>query len=90
MKYFVCAIALIFAAAFSAEAQPSGNPVPVTTDNFARAESDTYFANIVKQAGGWENFSIAAKSNRSTTRSSSVPTATPFIRRRYSTSMPGR
>jgi hypothetical protein len=32
-------------------ASPS-EPVPVTADNFTRAESDTYFANIVKQAGG--------------------------------------
>jgi hypothetical protein len=31
---------------------PSANTVPVTADNFTRAETDTYFANIVKQAGG--------------------------------------
>src|SRR5437660_8797680 len=26
--------------------------IPVTVDNFTRAETDTYFANIVKEAGG--------------------------------------
>jgi hypothetical protein len=31
---------------------PSANTVPVTADNFTRAETDTYFANIVKEAGG--------------------------------------
>jgi len=31
---------------------PELNPLPVTADNFTRAETDTYFANIVKQAGG--------------------------------------
>lgn len=30
----------------------AGNVVPVTADNFTRAESDTYFGNIAKQAGG--------------------------------------
>jgi hypothetical protein len=30
----------------------SGNTTPVTADNFTRAETDTYFANIVKLAGG--------------------------------------
>jgi hypothetical protein len=35
----------------ASEAQ-SGNAVPVTADNFTRAETDTYFAQIVKSAGG--------------------------------------
>ena len=30
----------------------SGNAILVTADNFTRAETDTYFANIVKEAGG--------------------------------------
>jgi hypothetical protein len=30
----------------------SGKTVPVTAENFVRAETDTYFANIVKEAGG--------------------------------------
>ncbi|HEX5035083.1 MAG TPA: DUF1254 domain-containing protein [bacterium] len=34
------------------QAQPSAkNPVPVTADNFVRAESDLYFGNIVKDKG---------------------------------------
>lgn len=36
-----------------AQAQsPSGKTNPVTADNFTRAETDNYFANIVKEAGG--------------------------------------
>jgi hypothetical protein len=32
-------------------AQPAGGPVPVTVDNFIRAESDLYMSNIVKDGG---------------------------------------
>jgi hypothetical protein len=46
---FVLSMPAINGAALQA---PSGKPVPVTADNFTRAETDTYFANIVKQAGG--------------------------------------
>jgi hypothetical protein len=46
--------ALIFTcAAISAHAQaPIGAAVPVTVDNFIRAESDTYIGNLVKDSGG--------------------------------------
>ena len=30
----------------------SGNSVPVTVDNFARAESDLYLGNLSKERGG--------------------------------------
>ena len=43
------AFALYLAASSGAFAQ---NPVPVTVDNFARAESDVYMGNLVKDAGG--------------------------------------
>jgi len=42
-------VALASAAAY---AQSPGQPVPVTVDNFTRAESDVYFGNTVKDAGG--------------------------------------
>ncbi len=35
---------------------PRAQSVAVTADNFTRAESDTYFSNIVKQAGGIGTF----------------------------------
>jgi hypothetical protein len=38
-----------------AKTQPADS-VPVTADNFTRAETDTYFANIVKSAGGIGKF----------------------------------
>jgi hypothetical protein len=48
-------IAITIATAIEAQSpspSPSGNTIPVTADNFTRAETDTYFASIVKQAGG--------------------------------------
>jgi hypothetical protein len=48
MKPAIVATVILFAAA-SAQAQ---NAVPVTVDNFPRAESDLYFSNAVKDAGG--------------------------------------
>jgi hypothetical protein len=47
--------AMLFASMGSAEfaqAQPSANVIPVTPDNFKRAESDMYFASSAKEAGG--------------------------------------
>lgn len=35
----------------SAPSAPQGAPVPVTIDNFVRAESDLYFTNLAKQGG---------------------------------------
>jgi hypothetical protein len=35
---------------------PGGNPVPVTADNFTRAESDWYFAGLLKDSGGVGKF----------------------------------
>ena len=34
----------------------TANAVPVTADDFTRAESDTYFSNVAKQAGGLGRF----------------------------------
>ena len=31
---------------------PTNNPIAVTVDNFARAESDLYFGNLAREAGG--------------------------------------
>jgi hypothetical protein len=53
----ILASALTIAATLGAQAQaPSGNAVPVTVDNFTRAETDSYFTNIVKPAGGVGKF----------------------------------
>ncbi|MDB5341866.1 MAG: uncharacterized protein JWP89_243 [Schlesneria sp.] len=40
-----------FAASRDVHAQQTATPVPVTADNFIRAESDLYFSNIVKDHG---------------------------------------
>jgi hypothetical protein len=48
----IIALAFLICLAPSARAQsPSGGTVPVTIDNFARAESDNYLATNVKKAG---------------------------------------
>jgi hypothetical protein len=78
-------IALLVAGMFFAAAAPaqSGTPVPVTADNFTRAETDTYFANIVRQAGGPGRFfhrrqiepvdsQIVIRANRDTVYSAAV------------------
>jgi hypothetical protein len=49
--YLSAAVLTVAASGVCAQA-PSGNPVPVTVDNFPRAESDMYAAAISKDAGG--------------------------------------
>jgi hypothetical protein len=56
-KRIIYAFVLILIVAEGTHAQsPSGKNLPVTADNFTRAETDTYFTNIVKQAGGPGSF----------------------------------
>ena len=56
-KLAVIVLTLALAGAGAAHAQTtSGDTFPVTADNFTRAETDTYFANIVKSAGGVGKF----------------------------------
>jgi hypothetical protein len=52
MERIVYVLAIALAATNPASAQPkSGNTVPVTADNFKRAESDMYYGNVVRHAG---------------------------------------
>ena len=54
----ICAVAVSLAAFNAAQAQTAvGNAVPVTVDNFPRAESDMYFAGLIKDSGGIGKFS---------------------------------
>jgi hypothetical protein len=53
MKRIAGILALLLTLPAAALAQ---NPVPVTIDNFAVAESDLYFSNAVKEAGGIGKF----------------------------------
>jgi hypothetical protein len=74
----------VLAALFATIVQTGGSKlVPVTADNFTRAESDAYFANIVKQAGGTGRFfhrreiepvdkQIVIRANRDTVYSAAV------------------
>jgi hypothetical protein len=63
-KLAVYALAVTLAAIDSAHAQSDNT---VTADNFLRAESHMYFANVVKQVGTGNSF-MAASRCRSTTR----------------------
>lgn len=59
IKLACCALALIFAAIGGARAQtsaPAANTVPVTADNFARAESDLYFHSIAVKENAFGKF----------------------------------
>jgi Protein of unknown function (DUF1254) len=48
---FVCTLGITLAMIGTAHAQaPSGSPIPVTVDNFVRAESDLYMSNMNKEA----------------------------------------
>jgi hypothetical protein len=80
----VIVLTLALAGAGAAHAQTAlSDTVPVTADNFTRAETDTYFAKIVKQAGGVGKFShrreiepiddqIVIRGNRDTIYSAAV------------------
>src|SRR5258708_192483 len=82
--FVVCAAAFAFMPIQVSQAQsPSANAHPVTADNFTRAESDSYFANIVKQAGSLGKFfhrrdvepvdkQIVIRANRDTLYSAAV------------------
>jgi hypothetical protein len=48
-----CALAVSLMPVGAAQAQPAPKPaIPVTVDNFIRAESDLYFGGIIKDSGG--------------------------------------
>lgn len=77
------AIALSLAAPGLLHAQaPAGDPVPVTVDNFVRAESDRYFTMVVRQNGFGKFFhrrelpppdsNIIVRANRDTLYSTAV------------------
>jgi hypothetical protein len=52
----LAALLALFTIAHGAEQAPAAGSVPVTADNFVRAETDVYFATPIKQAGGLAKF----------------------------------
>jgi len=56
MKRIAFAIFTSVCLVASAHSESSESAVNVTADNFTRAETDSYFANIVKNAGGVGRF----------------------------------
>jgi hypothetical protein len=83
MKRIAFAIFTSMGLVASAQTQPSVDTVPVTADNFTRAETDSYFADIVKSADGVGKFfhrreiepvdnQIVIRGNRDTVYSAAV------------------
>ncbi len=56
ISFTLCSLIAVLAAIGTAHAQPAGNTVPVTVDNFPRAESDLYFGGLLKDSGGIGKF----------------------------------
>jgi hypothetical protein len=84
------AAALMLATASLLHAQaPTGKAVPVTPDNFVRAETDMYFAQFA-QRGGFAKFNHARDLPLGENTAGSGQTATRSTRWRCSTWMPGR
>lgn len=78
VSYAIIVLPLVLSAAARAQ-----SVVPVTVDNFPKAESDLYFANAIKEAGGIGKFfhnrapadvdkQIVIRMNRDTLYSSAV------------------
>ena len=56
-KLTIIALVLTLGSVSDGVAQaPAGGAIPVTVDNFVRAESDTYFGNLAKESGGLAKF----------------------------------
>jgi len=62
-KSIFYAMAMALAVINAAQAQaPTGNAVPVTVENFTRAESDKYFGGLLKDSGGIGKVRASARS----------------------------
>ncbi len=57
--FAIASLALALTAGGGAYAQSSGDAVPVTADNFVRAESDLYFGNVVMMEVSASSLTIA-------------------------------
>ena len=87
----VCALILTVSTQAASGQSSSGNAVPVTVDNFIRAESDLYFSEVVlKERARFGKFKHRRELSPIDNRRSSGSTATHFIRRRCSILMRGR
>jgi len=84
----IASMALGAVQAQSPSPSSTGNSIPVTPDNFVRAETDMYFAQFAKRGGfGKFNHSRDLPLGEST---GVRPNRDHYIRWRCSTSMPGR
>ena len=70
--------------------QPAPGTIPVTADNFIRAETDLYFNTVAIKEGGFGKFQHHREMMPVDDQNQSGPTATRFMPRRFSTLMRGR
>jgi len=88
-KRILAAMSLVIASSV-ASAQTTVSPAePVTADNYNRAQTDVYFAGVVKNSG-FGKFGHGRELAPPLSRASRDPIATHCIRSRLSTSMPGQ
>ena len=88
MKSMIYGLALMLMAVIVTQAQsPKGGVVPVTVENFIRAESDSYFVRNVSR-GGFGKFIHLRELVPADSRGVSAPIGTLFIQEHCSISMP--
>jgi hypothetical protein len=58
MRFILSAIVVTLSAISAGQAQPAATPVPVTVNNFIRAESDLYFSAVALTEGGFGKFEL--------------------------------
>ena len=88
-KALLVALALLCAATPGRAQSSSGNVMPVTADNFNRAETDLYFGRVIRMVPS-ENLFTTASQHPSTTKPLSASIVIRSTPRRCSISMPGR
>ena len=88
-KRIVAAMSLLIASSV-ASIQTTASPAePVTVDNYNRAQTDVYFASVVKN-GGFGKFRHGRELTPPAQQAIPRPNRDTLIRSRLSTSMPGR
>ena len=58
MRLILSAMVVTLSAISAGQAQPAATAVPVTVDNFIRAESDLYFSAVALTEGGFGKFEL--------------------------------
>ena len=85
----LAAMSVVMASSVTSAQTPTSQAELVTVENYNRAQTDVYFAGVVKNSG-FGKFGHGRELAPPLSRASRDPIATHCIRSRLSTSMPGR